>query len=387
MHRSLLLFALLVACAPDTPDEGGPGDADAAAALEDPLPPDDWGPYDVGVTRIEFVDERGKELVAEVWYPASVEAFDKPDGYTEVPILTEAYRDVPAIPGAFPLVAFTHGHLAIRYQSIYLTEYLASHGFVVVSPDHPGDTFLDGRPSELWQIVLERPQDIISTVDEVTARSAAGDDLLGGVLPDEVDEYAIVGHSLGSINALLLGGAEPDWAGFTAFCDEAETKGERYEGCRRLENVDVNEAVGVVSGDPRITVTVPMSPGAWYAFGKTGLSSVSNPLLLAGDLDDILPYESEALPFRELLADGAFLTFENTGHYSFSDICVILPVWDECEPDGTWIEVDRAQDISRDVVTAWIRAHMLDEQDAHDWLDGHHDAWPEVTWEEPGSGR
>ena len=38
--------------------------------------------------------------------------------------------------GPYPVVFFSHGSGGIRMQSTYLTVALASHGYVVVSPDH-----------------------------------------------------------------------------------------------------------------------------------------------------------------------------------------------------------------------------------------------------------
>ena len=52
----------------------------------------------------------------------------------------------------------------MRWQSPFLVEYLASHGFVVVAPDHTGNTIFDydsGRMPE----VARRPHDIIDAAD------------------------------------------------------------------------------------------------------------------------------------------------------------------------------------------------------------------------------
>ncbi|HHO53375.1 MAG TPA: hypothetical protein ENK18_21520 [Deltaproteobacteria bacterium] len=346
------------------------------------IAPDARGPHEVGVTTLEIVDDRGKGLTIEVWYPAEPYEGDEPDPYPEVPITLGAYRFAPAAPGPFPLIAFTHGHIAIRYQSAFLCEHLASHGFVVVAPDHPGDTLLDAREEDLWQIVLERPGDVIASVDAVLALSSEGDSLLGGVT--DAETYAVVGHSLGSLDALMLGGGEPDFTAFEAFCVEPANEG--YEGCERIADLELTDVSGHEMSDPRAVVTVPMSPGLWYAFGDDGLASVRAPLVVAGVLDEVLDYEDEERPvYDHLGAPKSMAIFERAGHYAWSDICLIIPIWQECggEADG-FIDIERAQQITRGLVTAWIRAELLGEDRAAEWLVDARSDWPEVTWEEEG---
>lgn len=376
LHRALcylpgmLLISLVMGCS---------GDETPPTAEAPWVEPGTWGPYDAGVTTLEIVDARGKELTVEVWYPAQAIEGDEPDPYPVLPISMDAYRNAPAAAGPFPLVAFTHGHIAIRFQSAFLCEHLASHGFVVVAPDHPGDTLTDLREDELWQIVLERPGDVISSVDAVLQRSAEGDALLGGIT--DAQTYAIVGHSLGSLNAMVIGGAEPDYAGLVDFC--ADPANASYEGCDRLVDIDLADVSGHETSDPRAIVTVPMSPGLWYAFGVEGLSTIRAPLLIAGELDEVLPYETEARPVYELMASPKTLaTFPRGGHYPFSDICLFLPVWTECggEADG-FVDVERAQQITEGMVTAWIRSELLGDVRAMDWLEAERQAWPEVVWE------
>lgn len=378
----MLALSLLLACSdPAALDSGAVEDL---GPTPDEIPwtaPGDPGPYDAGVTTVTFTDDRGKTLTMEVWYPAWAPEGATPDPYPEIPVAMQAYRNAPAATGPFPLAAFSHGHIAIRYQSAFLTEHLAQHGFVVVSPDHEYDTFLDADESRLWQIVLERPGDVFSSVDEVLRRSEQDDPILGGVT--EATEYAVVGHSLGAVNALVIGGGTPDWEGFSAFCEASLAAGERYTGCTRIEQMDLAMVPDHEMVDERARVTVSMSPGLWYLFGEQGLHSVRAPLLVAGDQDAILPYETEEYPVFQAMVDPRTLaTVHRAGHYSWSDICVILPVWQECdgEADG-YIDVARAQEITRGMVTAWIRAELLGDVDAASWMTEARQEWTEVSWE------
>ena len=48
--------------------------------------------------------------------------------------------------GPYPLIVFSHGNGGLGVQSFFLTEYLASHGYVVVCPDHTGNSLLTELP-------------------------------------------------------------------------------------------------------------------------------------------------------------------------------------------------------------------------------------------------
>ena len=55
---------------------------------------------------------------------------------------TATYRDVARAPGTFPLVVYSHGSSSTRVDDFHLLTHLASHGFVVVSAEHPGNDYL-----------------------------------------------------------------------------------------------------------------------------------------------------------------------------------------------------------------------------------------------------
>src|SRR5690606_13389968 len=95
-------------------------------------------------------------IAVEVWYPAADGATSgrSPDVYdlrawldddararlagaSTLRYRTAAFRDVEASgDGPFPLVLFSHALGGYRSQSTFLTEHLASWGFVVAAPDH-----------------------------------------------------------------------------------------------------------------------------------------------------------------------------------------------------------------------------------------------------------
>jgi predicted dienelactone hydrolase len=317
-----------------------------------------------------FTDQRGTELTIEVWYPA-VDPGTEPEPYAELAISGEAHRDAaPDLRGApYPLVAFSHGFGGIRYQSTFLTDHLAQHGFVVVGVDHPNNTMLDLDPELTVQVMLDRPGDVSAAVDQVVAMNSA-DSLIVGLV--EGEDYAIVGHSFGAFTALIVGGGETDLAYGASFCETASNL-----GCNFLEGLEFDVSV-VPASDPRARLIVPMAPGGWYAFGEdgTGLAQAVPSVVLAGDLDDELPYESEARPVMDALAPPhRSVTLHGGGHWGFSDLCAILPVEDCAGEAGGFIEPERAQYITRAIVTAAVGEALTGNADYLPWLEADH-------WEE-----
>ncbi|HXF51156.1 MAG TPA: dienelactone hydrolase family protein [Dehalococcoidia bacterium] len=161
------------------------------------------GPYAVGVTTLELVDERRstepngdvpgsppRKLTVEVWYPASANGS------------SAETRDAPLDDrGApYPLVVFAHGLSGTRRQSASFAQHLASHGYLVASPDFPlSNLATPGGPRLLG--VLQQPGDVSFIVDSLLAKAETEGDRFAGAI--DGDAVAVSGHSLGGLTALL----------------------------------------------------------------------------------------------------------------------------------------------------------------------------------------
>jgi dienelactone hydrolase len=164
-----------------------------------------------------------RKLTLEVWYPARLA-----DGQREHTVYTDvlgsgandpkrpntpfqfngrAARDAaPAAAhgGRYPLVIVSHGYPGSRLQMSYLTENLASKGYVVVAIDHLESTRADkaGFPSTL----LNRRLDDLFVLDTVAAWAKPGSgNFLAGVV--DADNTALIGYSMGGYGALNAVGA------------------------------------------------------------------------------------------------------------------------------------------------------------------------------------
>jgi hypothetical protein len=198
---------------PPLPTGYNPDDApqaDVAAYTQD-------GPYEVGVTTLELSDRK-----VEVWYPADnaqigatpKDVYDVrtflPDFFNQylagfpwvVPTFeTDAYRNVPAAAGSFPLTIFSHGAAGYRVTSTELTTHLASWGFIVISPDYLERGLLNalGTPPS-----SPRPDTVVAA--EAIAAAQAASATTGGLLEGRVDSTKVYpwGHSAGGGTSLRL---------------------------------------------------------------------------------------------------------------------------------------------------------------------------------------
>lgn len=186
------------------------------------------GPHPVGVLTGEPVDAtRDRVVPLELWYPASDDRQgadldpERQDRYRVIPSAPEvpqsAVRDAEAKAGPFPLVMFSHCFGGHRRQTTHLCTHLASHGYVVGSIDHLGNTISDimQMASSIAEGSLEVPIDTIGMVktimdDRPTDVRFAIDHLQAGApgLPASLLDHdcgvGMIGHSLGGWTTLRV---------------------------------------------------------------------------------------------------------------------------------------------------------------------------------------
>jgi dienelactone hydrolase len=188
------------------------------------------GPFAVGVRTAALVDDaRERPLPTEVWYPAddahlgadlddtTRDRFETIPGMPEV--VQDAVRDAMPRAGRFPLVAFSHGFGAHRRQSTFLCTHLASHGYVVASVDHTGNTTMDilqmivtaqSAPADLEPLdtlgtfAEARPCDVRFMIDRVLDGTAG--DVAALV---DATRIGMTGHSFGGWTTLKMPSADP----------------------------------------------------------------------------------------------------------------------------------------------------------------------------------
>jgi predicted dienelactone hydrolase len=359
-----MIALLLSACAADPAD----------TAYEEPfLEPDVAGDWLAGTEAYDLTGSSGVELTVQVWFPAS-EADE--DLYEYDGLITYGAADdgVPDCSRPRPVVMFSHGNSGIRYQSMFLTEWLAARGYLVVAPDHTYNTYFDMDYGRVEELVFRRPVDIADSFSWLVDASNDPDHALAGCV-DEDAGYAMVGHSFGGYTTMAVSSQGIDVAASAAFCDDnygwlCDAPG------WWAENGDGGDFADIGDGD-RVWASVPLAP-AGYEVLVGALGEVGQPsLVLGGGLDTITPMDSSVRPiYSDLQQTPRYLgELVNADHYTFSDICHLLPTWDGCEEPA--IPIEQSHDLINVVVTAHLDAARGFEE-ALDWLPLDD---PEFTWE------
>jgi predicted dienelactone hydrolase len=166
----------------------------------------------VGRTTTLIADERRQDrlLGIDCWYPARNGDYPR-SVYELLPgigFTSSALADPPAAPGSHPLMVWSHGRSGTRSSYSMLCEGLAARGYVVIAPDHPGDTLADwllGAAVDDATNETQRVDDVRFVID------AALGDRPGLTLIPAIDaaRVAIAGHSYGAFTAFALAGGAP----------------------------------------------------------------------------------------------------------------------------------------------------------------------------------
>jgi predicted dienelactone hydrolase len=223
------------------------------------------------------------------WYPAV--GGEHPESRYEVlpgiGFTASALADAPAAPGPHPLVVWSHGRTGTRSSYVMLCEGLAARGYVVVAPDHPGDTLADWLAGEAVDDATNESQ----RVDDVRCvlDAALGDRAWLVPMPEiDAGRVAVAGHSYGAYTALALAGADR-----------------------------TDPRVCAVAGLQSFTRTLP----------RIVLARVEVPsLLVAGARDTITPPDTDADRAFAALAsqDARRVDVEHAGHQACSDVGLYL---------------------------------------------------------------
>ena len=297
------------------------------------------GEFKVGVQTINLVNKdqvdilnskEGKDpvynrpITIEVWYPANISENANTVIYNEVmgtagdtlrPLTPftfkgRAYRDAQPKTGTkFPLVVVSHGYVGSRYLMTYLTENLASKGYIVAAIGHTDSTFKDANAFQ--STLLNRPKDIRFVINEMEKLGSQGSKSnLEGLV--DANNTAIIGYSMGGYGVLNVGGAGYSEAlmGFFA----GMTGGSTAISVNTANNEEYKKLT-----DDRIKAIVAFAPwgmerGVWDAEGLKGLKTPT--FFVAGSQDDISGYEKgiKAIYEGAVNADRFMLTYKNARH-------------------------------------------------------------------------
>ncbi len=260
------------------------------------------GTFEVGVqvvrfTKLSAVDMQPRDLDTVIWYPT-------PPGAGPIDAQYGGVLNAPLdnTAGPYPLLLFSHGSCGYPLQSKFLLPVIASHGFIVAAPPHPGNTLSEfpacGSPTAQVNAAIERPQDMIFVLDSLLAANGnANSPFFSTIDPNRV---GMSGHSFG---------------GFTTY--------------------------RVIALDSRFKVAVPLAAAVP---GSPVLTVPS--LTMLGQIDAVVNLPKIRQAYADAQPPKYLVEIANTGHYAFSDGCFASP---DCNPPVTM-----TQDEAHAAVSRWV---------------------------------
>ena len=262
------------------------------------------GPFAAGMRTITFTKpsvldpNQTRVLDTLVWYPA-------PAGSGPVDATYKAVINAPLDPGAgpYPLVMFSHGSCGLPNQSSFLWPLIASQGFVVVAPPHPGNTIFEfptcGTLQAQVASAVERPADIRFVLDQMLAADL-----------DPASPFA------GAIDETRIGMAGHSFGGYTTYV--------------------------VAIQDARIKVALPMAPAVPASQPVLTVPS----LTMLSQLDTFVNLTAIRDAYQRAHPAKYLVEIENAGHFAYSTGCFPSP---DCNPPTTL-----TQDEAHAAVLRWV---------------------------------
>lgn len=274
------------------------------------------GPFAAGARVIPFTKPSAvnpmnqRTLNTVVWYPA-------PAGSGPVNTSFRAVENAPLdmSGGPYPLVVFSHGSCGFERQSLFMTPLLASHGFIVVAPPHPGNTIFDfpncGTATAQASSFIERPQDVEHVLDQMLAADGDPASPFFGAI-DET-RLGMSGHSFGGLTTYL-----------------------------------------VAQIDTRFSAFLPMAPAA-----------LVNPIVTApqmamlGQVDSVVNNPATRTAWADDETPKYLAEIRNAGHFAFSDLC--FPNHPDCAQPAKLTQAEAHDQVNRWVLP-FLKVHVAGDQ-------------------------
>ena len=264
--------------------------------------------YDVGFKRVEVAPAGGAERFdMMVFYPTQADAKHVEFGPFHLSLAIGA----PIAEGRFPLAVFSHGSGASPLSYNHIAVGLASRGFIVAMPLHPGNNFRDNTRAGSVQNYTERPKHISSAIDFLLALAPVHNHI-------QSDKIAVLGHSVGGYTALAVAGGV---ASTNTLLEQCLTNALTDSYCLAARAGGLKEVSIQHLKDSRVKALALIAPVGVLFAADRALAAVDIPvLMLSAEFDQVLTTRYNAAVIANGLPDATLLTHEiiaNAGHFSF----------------------------------------------------------------------
>lgn len=322
-------------------------------AQEVPWSATDPGPYAVGAT-VGVLADGDAQIPVTTWYPTDdvptpqpLTALVDPDEAARfgalldgldataaacVPDTVDVALDGVRIDGPLPTVVLSHCHTCLPVSYATIAARLASLGWVVVAPEHPGDTLWDRLDDDAVEVTNAALDDRVAWLDTVTTAALA-----------EADGAPVVvaGHSFG---AMTMGRVLADHA-------------------------DLAAGIGLFAP--------PDNP----LYDTPDVATLGRPLMLALATEDQSITELGNGLIRDDLARAGTPVYGvelvDAGHWSINDTLAVIPAFDKGCGQGsreaggaafTWADPDASRAAMATEVATFLEATVRGREAAWTWL-------------------
>ncbi|HEY4442664.1 MAG TPA: hypothetical protein VGN30_00165 [Steroidobacteraceae bacterium] len=327
-----------------------------------------------------------RALTVELWYPAHPRPGARRAVYTarfpsEPPAAPASFsvpgiavRDAPPSGTGLPLVIVSHGYSNDPAAMTWLTENLASKGYVVAAIRHDDPPITDR--TRFPQLLMRRPLDIAFVASALQS-------MLGADHLVDPARTALIGYSMGGYGVLTAAGAALDPEGGAVKLVPGDLMRPYARGGALAGALTVKSLRAVVS-------ISPAGGGALASWGAEGLRMITAPLLLiAGDNDRTVDYQSGARAIFDMAGASHryLLTFKQGGHsigLNPAPAAMRQRLWDQdWFEDPVWRK-ERINAINAHFITAFLDRYVKGDESRAGYLDvpmteSNAGVWPAAT--------
>jgi predicted dienelactone hydrolase len=314
------------------------------------------------VDRILDVDlwypARAVPVAARMVYEASLPS-EPPAAAAHFSVPGIAVRNAPFAGKHLPLVIVSHGYSNDPAAMTWLTENLASKGYVVAAIRHDDPPITDR--TRFAQLLMRRPLDI-AFVARTLQSTLAADQLV------DPARTALIGYSMGGYGVLTAAGATLDPASGAVKLVPGGLMMPFARGGALRDTVTVRGLRAVVA-------ISPVGGGSLASWGVEGLREITAPLLLiAGDDDRTVDYVTGARAIFDMAnaSHRYLLTFKGGGHslgLNPAPEAMRQRLWDQdWFEDPVWRK-ERVNAIDAHFITAFLDRYVKDDESRAAYLD------------------
>lgn len=289
------------------------------------------------------------------------------------------YQPDPLPAKPIPVVIQSHGFASNPEDLEPYARHLASYGYLVAAPWHPGsDTeqvrrMLTGEATEVFQLTefVDRPLDIRDLLDDLERRNALE---FEGRL--NLTAVGVMGYSFGAYTAFALAGANIQF-------DKLELACGLTPGDTNLSLLLQCQALGLPRQlyhlrDDRVRAILALDTVGSEVFGQTGIQKIQTPvMLIAGSQDTIAPLALEQMRiFQWLTSPNHYLALmQGKSHVcDMQRLSRTLDLQVKVSPQVK-LEVTPFEHYIKALSVAFFQGHLTDHPEALTYLNPHYTAY------------